>query len=88
MASRRFAITSGFRAFLLILLIIGVFLVSRSLIIGGGVTGPIYAAVHRIFDVARDDRSGMPWLIMVCIATGLLVISDRRRRARVRQASS
>jgi hypothetical protein len=88
MSSPRAAIASGLRAGLLLSLIIGVFLVARGLGPWASPFGQISAAVQRLISIAVSDTSEMGWLVLMCIASGILVLADRRRRAKVRQASS
>jgi hypothetical protein len=46
------------------------------------------AAVPRIVSVAATHSNDLLGLGIICVGAGLFVISDRRRRARGRQASS
>ena len=87
MSSSRAVTTSGLKASLLILLIIGVFLVGRTVASGISPLAQIIVAMQRISAIAFSDSAELPWLVIVCIGAGLMVIADRRRRARVRQAA-
>jgi hypothetical protein len=92
MSSRRATIASGIasglRATLLLLLMIGIFFGARSMIAGASPINQILVAVQRLFAIAVNDTSEMRWLVLLCLAAGLFVLSDRRRRGKVRQASA
>ena len=78
------AFRSTLRASLLLLLLIGVCLVART----WKFAEPVLAASQRIVAVVITNSTDFFGLTLICIGAGIFVLSDRRRRARGRQAAS
>ena len=87
MSSQRAVTTPGLKTTLLILFAIGIFLIGRAVVLDMSPTGQNIAAPQRIMAIALNDRTELVWLAIVCAGAGLMVIADRRRRSRVRQAA-
>jgi hypothetical protein len=88
MTSRRAAIASARRIILLFLVIfVGIWL-ARGFVLGTSPLTTMVSAGHRIFTIAFADGVQLGWLILLCAGAGVFVMSDRRRRTKVRRASS
>lgn len=84
MSGKRHNFLKGLQAGLLLSLIVLVFFAARSFAPLQQAAG----AVHRLVVAATVTSNDFVGLGVLCIGAGLFVLSDRRRRARGRQASS
>lgn len=87
MASKRDAIASGLGAGLLLSLVVGIFLGIRGQVAGVSLVDQLAPALQRLALIVSGDTAQLRLLGLVCVACGVLVILDRRRRAKVREAT-
>jgi phage major head subunit gpT-like protein len=85
---KRTAIVSAILAGIVLILIFGLLFFGSKPSVNVSAIATGLTAVRNIIAIAVSDMSEMPWLVLVCAGAGVMVIADRRRRAKVRQATS
>lgn len=84
MTGKQRRISKGFQAVALLSLIVGAFILVR----GATPFQQIATATRTLLTVASDNSNDLLGLSVICAGAAVFVMSDRRRRARGRQASS
>jgi|GEM_PF-3721330 hypothetical protein len=88
MSPTRAAIASWWRILLLLTLVLAGVMLVRGHVSGIPPFDHLGDALQRLALVAASDTAQLKLLVLVCLALGILVMLDRRRRTGVRRSSS